>query len=45
MTLLHGFSAQLGGELTLSGPPGLCIRLVFAEEPLRPACPPAARAG
>jgi two-component sensor histidine kinase/tetratricopeptide (TPR) repeat protein len=36
MTLLHGFSAQLGGELTLSGPPGLTICLVFAEAQLSP---------
>ena len=34
MTLLHGFSGQLGGELTLTGPPGLTIGLVFEEEQL-----------
>jgi two-component sensor histidine kinase len=32
MTLLHGFSRQLKGKLTLGGPPGLSIRLTFAEE-------------
>jgi two-component sensor histidine kinase len=37
MTLLHGFSEQLGGELTLSSPPGLHIQLLFAEEKLSPA--------
>jgi two-component sensor histidine kinase len=37
MTLLHGFSEQLGGELTLTGPPGLRIQLLFAEEKLVPA--------
>jgi two-component sensor histidine kinase len=39
MTLLHGFSGQLGGELTLSGPPGLAINLVFQEEQPNPATP------
>lgn len=34
MTLLHGFSRQLGGELHLSGPPGLTITLTFHEEAL-----------
>ena len=32
MTLMHGFSAQLGGELTISSADGLCIRLVFEEQ-------------
>jgi two-component sensor histidine kinase len=41
MTLLHGFSEQLGGELTLSGPPGLTINLVFQEEQLSPSFAPA----
>ncbi|HEX8529830.1 MAG TPA: histidine kinase dimerization/phosphoacceptor domain -containing protein [Cytophagales bacterium] len=36
MTLLHGFSAQLGGELRITGPPGLTLTLVFQEEPLPP---------
>jgi two-component sensor histidine kinase len=36
MTLLHGFSAQLGGELTISSHQGLCITLVFDEEQLGP---------
>jgi two-component sensor histidine kinase len=31
MTLLHGFARQLGGELSLAGPPGLCICLQFGE--------------
>jgi two-component sensor histidine kinase len=41
MTLLHGFSAQLGGELRMTGPPGLTLTLVFQEEPLppTPTCP------
>jgi two-component sensor histidine kinase len=39
MTLLHGFSAQLGGELRITGPPGLTLTLVFREEPLPPAHP------
>jgi signal transduction histidine kinase len=34
MTLLHGFSEQLGGELTLTSPPGMHIQLLFAEEKL-----------
>ena len=34
MTLMHGFSAQLGGELTISSREGLCISLVFEEESL-----------
>jgi two-component sensor histidine kinase len=41
MTLLHGFSAQLGGELTLSGRRGLRIALVFEEEQLGPTPVPA----
>ncbi len=32
MTLMHGFSAQLGGELVISSRDGLCIRLVFEEQ-------------
>ncbi len=32
MTLLRGFSGQLGGELTLTSPPGLTINLIFTEE-------------
>jgi two-component sensor histidine kinase len=32
MTLMHGFSAQLGGELTITSREGLCISLVFEEE-------------
>jgi two-component sensor histidine kinase len=36
MTLLQGFSEQLDGELRLTGPPGLTIRLVFAREHLMP---------
>jgi two-component sensor histidine kinase len=35
MKLLHGFSRQLGGKLTISSVPGLSISLVFAEEQLR----------
>jgi two-component sensor histidine kinase len=42
MTLLHGFSGQLGGELTLTSPPGLTISLVFAEEQLTPSYAPMA---
>jgi two-component system, sensor histidine kinase PdtaS len=34
MTLMHGLSEQLGGELVITGHPGVTIRLVFAEEPL-----------
>jgi hypothetical protein len=37
MTLLHGFSGQLGGELTITSPPGLTIDLVFQEEQLSPS--------
>jgi hypothetical protein len=44
MTLIQGFSRQIGGELTFSGPPGLRLCLVFAEErPVRPV--KAARVG
>jgi two-component sensor histidine kinase len=32
MTLLHGFSRQIGGQLLIESPPGLTIRLTFAEE-------------
>ena len=34
MTLMHGFSEQLGGELTITSGRGLSIRLVFEEEQL-----------
>ncbi|MBD0255831.1 MAG: hypothetical protein ICV83_08940 [Cytophagales bacterium] len=34
MTLLQGFSAQLGGELCITSSPGLTIRLVFDEAQL-----------
>jgi two-component sensor histidine kinase len=34
MTLLHGFSGQLGGELIIISPPGLTINLLFEEEQL-----------
>ncbi len=36
MTLLHGFSGQLGGELTITSRQGLNFSLVFAEEQLSP---------
>jgi two-component sensor histidine kinase len=36
MTLLHGFSVQLGGELSITSHQGLCINLVFEEERLGP---------
>jgi two-component sensor histidine kinase/tetratricopeptide (TPR) repeat protein len=36
MTLMHGFSAQLGGGLSITSPPGMSIELVFAEEQLNP---------
>jgi two-component sensor histidine kinase len=44
MTLLHGFSSQLGGELTITNtsPSGLTIDLVFQEEQLTPSCAPVA---
>jgi two-component sensor histidine kinase len=32
MKLLYGFGQQLGGELCLSSPPGLTLRLVFQED-------------
>ncbi|CAA9340080.1 MAG: Two-component system sensor histidine kinase [uncultured Cytophagales bacterium] len=35
MTLMHGFSGQLGSELSLVSPPGLTISLVFGEEQMR----------
>jgi two-component sensor histidine kinase len=34
MTLIQGFSRQIGGELTFSGPPGLRLCLVFTEPQL-----------
>jgi two-component sensor histidine kinase len=34
MTLIHGFSRQLGGKLAITSPPGMCISLVFHEEQL-----------
>jgi two-component sensor histidine kinase len=37
MTLLHGFSGQLSGELTITSSPGLTINLVFEEEQLNPS--------
>jgi two-component sensor histidine kinase len=39
MTLLHGFSAQLGGQLTIASPPGLTITLQFQEEQISPTYP------
>jgi two-component sensor histidine kinase len=42
MTLLHGFSAQLGGELTITSQAGLCINLLFEEAQLSPNYAPAA---
>ncbi len=41
MTLLHGFSAQLGGQLTITSRHGVSISLVFAEEQLGPVYAPA----
>jgi two-component sensor histidine kinase len=35
MTLMHGFSEQLGAALTISSPPGVTVRLVFTEETIR----------
>jgi two-component sensor histidine kinase len=32
MTLIHGFSRQLGAKLTIASPPGMCINLVFQED-------------
>jgi two-component sensor histidine kinase len=40
MTLLHGFSEQLCGALTITSPPGLTINLVFEEEQLSPGHTP-----
>ncbi len=37
MTLLHGFSAQLGGKLVITNRQGLTIRLVFEEEQFSPS--------
>lgn len=34
MTLLHGFSRQLNGELNIISPPGMTINLLFSEEQL-----------
>jgi hypothetical protein len=34
--LLHGFSAQLGGKLTITSGNGLTIGLVIGEEQLSP---------
>jgi two-component sensor histidine kinase len=36
MSLMHGFSQQLGGELSITSRNGLRIRLSFAEEPISP---------
>jgi two-component sensor histidine kinase len=37
MTLMHGLAEQLGGELRLSGPPGVTLRLSFPDaQPGRP---------
>ena len=45
MTLLHGFSGQLGGNLVITSGPGLCISLVFAEEQLSPVYASVTQAG
>jgi two-component sensor histidine kinase len=37
MTLMHGFSGQLGGELVITSERGLSISLVFEEEQLADA--------
>jgi two-component sensor histidine kinase len=42
MTLLHGFSGQLDGELTITSRSGLTIDLVFQEEQLTPSYTPMA---
>jgi two-component sensor histidine kinase len=43
MTLIEGFSRQLGGELTFTSPPGVRLCLIFADLPLtRRAKEPAA---
>jgi two-component sensor histidine kinase len=34
MTLIHGFSRQLGGKLTITSSSGMCISLKFQEENL-----------
>jgi two-component sensor histidine kinase len=39
MTLLHGFSRQIGGNLVIESPPGLAISLTFADE--KPSFTPA----
>jgi two-component sensor histidine kinase len=44
MTLLYGFTEQLGGELTITSPPGLTVNLVFEEEQLNPSYAPVAYA-
>jgi two-component sensor histidine kinase len=36
MTLIHGFSRQLGGKLIITSPPGMCISLKFQEDQLIP---------
>jgi tetratricopeptide (TPR) repeat protein len=36
MTLIHGFTRQLGGKLTISSTTGMCINLIFQEENLHP---------
>ncbi|HEX8316116.1 MAG TPA: hypothetical protein VF609_14035, partial [Flavisolibacter sp.] len=41
MTLMHGFSGQLGGELSITSSPGLRLSLLFHEEQLSPINTPA----
>jgi two-component sensor histidine kinase len=36
MTLIHGFSAQLGGELTIESSEGVKLFLLFSDEKLSP---------
>jgi two-component sensor histidine kinase len=36
MTLIQGFSAQLGGELTIESSGGVKLSLLFADEKLSP---------
>ncbi len=36
MTLMYGFSEQIGGQLTVTNRNGLSIKLVFAEEQISP---------
>jgi two-component sensor histidine kinase len=36
MTLIHGFSAQLGGELTIESSGGVKQSLLFTDEKLSP---------